>query len=152
MPFSRRYRHPQGSPEAALQILVANLDYSDYLGRLAIARVFNGTLRNGDEAGISKPDGSIEKVKITKLFSFSGLKRIDIDATTLGDIVAVAGVEGINIGDTITSSRRPLRCRGSPSTSPRSPCNLRSILRRFPDARDNSSPHAICANDCKKNC
>jgi GTP-binding protein len=98
---------PQGSPEAALQILVANLDYSDYLGRLAIARVFNGTLRNGDEAGISKPDGSIEKVKITKLFSFSGLKRIDIDATTLGDIVAVAGVEGINIGDTITSVETP---------------------------------------------
>jgi GTP-binding protein len=98
---------PQGSPEATLQILVANLDYSDYLGRLAIARVFNGTLRNGDEAGISKPDGSLDKVKITKLFSFSGLKRIEIDATTLGDIVAVAGVEGINIGDTITSIETP---------------------------------------------
>ncbi len=98
---------PQGSPEAALQILVANLDYSDYLGRLAIARVFNGTLRNGDEAGITKPDGSLDKVKITKLFSFSGLKRIEIDATTLGDIVAVAGVEGINIGDTITSVETP---------------------------------------------
>jgi GTP-binding protein len=98
---------PQGSPEAALQILVANLDYSDYLGRMAIARVFNGTLRNGDEAGISKPDGSLDKVKITKLFSFSGLKRIEIDATTLGDIVAVAGVEGINIGDTITSIETP---------------------------------------------
>ena len=98
---------PQGSPEAALQILVANLDYSDYLGRLAIARVFNGTLRSGDEAGITKPDGSLDKVKITKLFSFSGLKRIEIDATALGDIVAVAGVEGINIGDTITSVETP---------------------------------------------
>jgi GTP-binding protein len=98
---------PQGEPEATLQILVANLDYSDYLGRLAIARVFNGTLRNGDEAGITKPDGSLDKVKITKLFSFSGLKRIEIDATTLGDIVAVAGVEGINIGDTITSIETP---------------------------------------------
>jgi len=98
---------PQGSPEAALQILVANLDYSDYLGRMAIARVFNGTLRNGDEAGISKPDGSLDKVKITKLFSFSGLKRIEIDATTPRDIVAVAGVEGINIGDTITSIETP---------------------------------------------
>jgi GTP-binding protein len=98
---------PQGSAEAALQILVANLDYSDYLGRMAIARVFNGTLRNGDEAGITKPDGSLDKVKITKLFSFSGLKRIEIDATSLGDIVAVAGVEGINIGDTITSVETP---------------------------------------------
>ncbi len=98
---------PQGSPEAVLQILVANLDYSDYLGRLAISRVFNGTLHNGDEAGITKPDGSLDKVKITKLFSFSGLKRIEIDATTLGDIVAIAGVEGINIGDTITSVETP---------------------------------------------
>jgi GTP-binding protein len=98
---------PQGSPEGVLQILVANLDYSDYLGRLAIARVFNGTLRIGDEAGITKPDGSLDKVKITKLFSFSGLKRIEIDATTLGDIVAIAGVEGINIGDTITSVETP---------------------------------------------
>ena len=98
---------PQGSPEAALQILVANLDYSDYLGRMAISRVFNGTLHNGDEAAITKPDGSLDKVKITKLFSFSGLKRIEIDATTLGDIVAIAGVEGINIGDTITSVETP---------------------------------------------
>ena len=98
---------PQGSPEAPLQILVANLDYSDYLGRMAIARVFNGVLRHGEEAAIAKPDGSLEKVKITKMFSFSGLKRIEIEATDLGDIVAIAGVEGINIGDTITSPETP---------------------------------------------
>src|SRR5262249_41519379 len=89
---------PQGSPDETLQILVANLDYSDYLGRLAIARVFNGTLHTGEEVGIAKPDGHIEKVKITKLFSFSGLKRVDITETELGDIVAIAGVTGINIG------------------------------------------------------
>ena len=98
---------PKGTPEATLQILVANLDYSDYLGRLAIARVFNGTLHNGDEVGIAKPDGHVEKVKITKLFSFSGLKRADITQTELGDIVAIAGVTGINIGDTITSLETP---------------------------------------------
>ena len=98
---------PKGAPDATLQILVANLDYSDYLGRLAIARVFNGTLHNGDEVGIAKPDGHVEKVKITKLFSFSGLKRVDISQTELGDIVAVAGVTGINIGDTITSLESP---------------------------------------------
>src|SRR5262249_28397615 len=91
----------------ALQILVANLDYSDYLGRLAIARVFNGQLRTGEEVGIAKLDGSIQKVKITKLFSFSGLKRADIDETALGDIVAIAGVEGINIGETITNVENP---------------------------------------------
>ncbi len=98
---------PKGTPDASLQILVANLDYSDYLGRLAIARVFNGTLHTGEEVGISKPDGHIQKVKITKLFSFSGLKRVDVTETDLGDIVAVAGVEGINIGDTIVNLENP---------------------------------------------
>ncbi|MHB1856169.1 MAG: translational GTPase TypA [Acidobacteriaceae bacterium] len=96
-----------GDPEGPLQILVTNLDYSDYLGRLAIARVFNGTLHTGDEVAISKRDGSLEKTKITKLFSFSGLKRVDIEETTLGDIVAVAGVSGITIGETITSLETP---------------------------------------------
>ena len=96
-----------GDPAGPLQILVTNLDYSDYLGRLAIARVFNGTLHTGDEVAISKRDGSLEKTKITKLFSFSGLKRVDIEETTLGDIVAVAGVSGITIGETITSLETP---------------------------------------------
>jgi GTP-binding protein len=98
---------PKGDPAGPLQILVANLDYSDYLGRLAIARVFNGTMRTGEEVGIAKLDGAVEKTKITKLFSFSGLKRTDITETELGDIVAVAGVEGITIGDTITNAENP---------------------------------------------
>jgi GTP-binding protein len=98
---------PEGDPAGPLQILVANLDYSDYLGRLAIARVFNGTLRTGEEVGIAKLEGSVQRTKITKLFSFSGLKRTDITETQLGDIVAVAGVEGITIGETITSAENP---------------------------------------------
>jgi len=98
---------PAGEAGNTLQILVANLDYSDYLGRLAIARVFNGTLRNGEDVGIAKLDGSMQKVKITKLFSFSGLKRVDTDKTELGDIVAIAGVEDIGIGETITSIENP---------------------------------------------
>jgi GTP-binding protein len=98
---------PSGDVAGVLQVLVANLDYSDYLGRLAIARVFNGTLRNGDEVGISKLDGSLQKVKITKLFTFSGLNRVDEPETDLGDIVAVAGVSGITIGETITSAEEP---------------------------------------------
>src|SRR5512142_1596023 len=98
---------PAGEAAGPLQILVANLDYSDYLGRLAIARVFNGTMRTGEEVGIAKRDGSIEKVKITKLFSFAGLNRTDITETDLGDIVAVAGVTGITIGETITNAENP---------------------------------------------
>jgi GTP-binding protein len=99
--------HPTGDVDGPLQVLVANLDYSDYLGRLAIARVFNGTLRTGEDVAIAKRDGSMENTKITKLFSFAGLKRTDITETELGDIVAVAGVEGINIGETITNVENP---------------------------------------------
>ena len=98
---------PQGDASGPLQILVANLDYSDYLGRLAIARVFNGTMKTGEEVAIARIDGSLHKTKITKLFSFSGLKRTDITETQLGDIIAVAGVEGITIGETITDVNNP---------------------------------------------
>ncbi|HWZ12525.1 MAG TPA: translational GTPase TypA [Acidobacteriaceae bacterium] len=96
-----------GDSEASTQVLVTNLDYSDYLGRLAISRVFNGTLRSGEEVNISKRDGSLQKTKITKLFTFNGLKREAIEQTALGDIVAIAGVEGITIGETITSLENP---------------------------------------------
>lgn len=97
----------KGDPEGSLQILVTNLDYSDYLGRLAIARVFNGTLKTGQEVAVSKVNGSMENVKITKLFSFDGLKRTDITETTIGDIVAIAGVPGITIGESFTSVENP---------------------------------------------
>jgi len=98
---------PGGDADGPLQILVANLDYSDYLGRIAIARVFNGTLRTGADAGIAKVDGTVSRTRITRLFSFSGLHRTDIEATDLGDIIAVAGVAGIAIGDTITDPDAP---------------------------------------------
>ncbi|MBV9267501.1 MAG: translational GTPase TypA [Acidobacteriaceae bacterium] len=98
---------PKGNPEDVLQLLVANLDYSDYLGRLAIGRVFNGTLRHGDEVSIAKLDGAIQKTRITKLYSFEGLKRVDETIGRTGDILAIAGVEGITIGETVTSSETP---------------------------------------------
>ncbi len=99
---------PKGDPNHVLQLLVANLDYSDYLGRLAIGRVFNGTLRSGDEVAIAKLDGTFHKTRITKLFSFEGLKRIDEKESQPGDIVAIAGVEGITIGETVTSAETPM--------------------------------------------
>src|SRR5213080_774936 len=103
----RHIPQPPGDPSGTLQILVANLDYSDYLGRLAIARVFNGTLNIGDEVGIVKLDGAVQKTKITKLYSFEGLKRVDETIGTPGDILAIAGVEGINIGETVTRPDDP---------------------------------------------
>jgi len=96
-----------GDPKASLQMLVANLDYSDYLGRLAIGRVFEGTLRYGDEVGIVKLDGTLQKTRITKLYSFEGLKRVDETEGRPGDLLAIAGVEGITIGETVTSAEKP---------------------------------------------
>jgi GTP-binding protein len=97
-----------GDPDAPLQILVTNLDYSEYFGRIAIARVFQGTLHVGDEVMLSRRDLSLQKVKITKLFTFAGLKRTETTETEIGDIVAVAGVEGITIGETLTSVETPM--------------------------------------------
>jgi GTP-binding protein len=98
---------PVGDADDILQLLVANLDYSDYLGRLAIGRVFNGTLRHGDEVAIAKLDGTFHKTKITKMYSFEGLKRVDETIGRPGDIMAIAGVEGITIGETLTHAETP---------------------------------------------
>ena len=98
---------PTGDPNAVLQALVANLDYSEYLGRLAIGRIFQGTLKHGDDVAICHLDGSIQKTRITKMYSFEGLRRVDETELRAGDIVAVAGVEGITIGETITSADTP---------------------------------------------
>jgi GTP-binding protein len=98
---------PQGDPDAILQLQVANLDYSDYLGRLAIGRVFQGTLRHGDEVAIAKLDGKFQKTRITKLYSFEGLKRVDETIGRPGDILSIAGVEGITIGETVTHAETP---------------------------------------------
>ena len=98
---------PAGDPEAELQLLVANLDYSDYLGRMAIGRVFAGTLRQGDEVSICKLDGSIKKTRITKMYSFEGLKRVEETVARPGDVLAIAGVEGITIGETVSDPENP---------------------------------------------
>jgi GTP-binding protein len=98
---------PSGDAAAVLQIQVTNLDYSDYLGRLAIARVFSGTLKRGTEVGIAKLSGVIQPTKITKLFTFRGLERDEAEEVAAGDICAIAGVEGIQIGESITDLANP---------------------------------------------
>ena len=98
---------PKGDATAPLQLMVSNLDYNDYLGRLAIGRISHGTLAAGDEAGIAKADDTVETTKITKLFTFSGLERVSTDEARTGDIVCIAGVGGIAIGDTVTSAETP---------------------------------------------
>ncbi len=98
---------PEGDPDAPLQLLVANLDYSDYLGRMAIGRVLAGTLRQGDEVSICKLDGSVEKTRITKMYSFEGLKRVEETEARPGEVLAIAGVEGITIGETVSDPDDP---------------------------------------------
>jgi GTP-binding protein len=98
---------PAGESSGTLQLLVANLDYSEYHGRLALGRIFSGTLHRGDEVAIAKLDGSVHTTRITKLYGFEGLERIDLETAEVGDIVAIAGVEGITIGETVTSAEFP---------------------------------------------
>ncbi len=98
---------PSGDPADVLQLLVVNLDYSEYHGRLAIGRIFSGTLRRGDEVAIVKLDGTTQTTQITKLYGFKGLERTEINHAEAGDIVAIAGVEGITIGETVTSAETP---------------------------------------------
>jgi len=91
----------------ALQLLVANLDYNDYVGRLAIGRIFSGEIKIGDQIAVVKPDRSLQKTKVSQLYVFEGLKREPVERAGFGEIVALAGIENINIGDTITSIENP---------------------------------------------
>ena len=101
---------PVGDPDAPLQFQVANLDYSDYLGRIAIGRVFQGTFRLGEEVSICKLGGQIQRTRITKMYSFEGLKRVEETEAHPGDVLAITGVEGITIGETVSDAENPSRC------------------------------------------
>ncbi|MGB9609422.1 MAG: translational GTPase TypA [Bryobacteraceae bacterium] len=108
--FEAILRHvppPKGDPAAPLRFQVANLDYSDYFGRIAIGRVFDGTMRVGEEAAVVKLDGRVERARITKLFSFEGLNRVEEAEAGPGSVVALAGIEGITIGETVSSAEDP---------------------------------------------
>lgn len=91
----------------SLQLLVANLDYSDYVGRLAIGRIFSGEIALGDQVVVVQRDGGVKKVRISQLYVFEGLKREAVERAGVGEIVALAGFDDIEIGDTITSAENP---------------------------------------------
>jgi len=109
---------PMGDANAPLQMLVANLDSSDYLGRIAIGRVFNGTVRLNDAIAVMKVDGTVEQTRVTKLFAFDGLKRVEIDSAAAGDIVCLAGIEDITIGETIADPANPVAIPHIPVDEP----------------------------------
>ena len=97
---------PMGDPSATLQLLVTNLDYSDYLGRLAVGRIVNGTLQANSSVGIARERG-VEKAKIGTVYSHEGLKRVDVSSAVAGDIVALAGLDEVTIGDSLVDFDDP---------------------------------------------
>jgi GTP-binding protein len=98
---------PNAPVDGVLQLLVANLDYNDYVGRLAIGRIFSGAVAVGDQVSICKLDGRIEKTKVTKLYAFEGMKQTPIEHAEAGEIVALAGIDDIYIGETVSSADDP---------------------------------------------
>ncbi len=98
---------PIGDPNKPLQLQVTTLDYSDYLGRIVIGKIHNGTITSGQQAALISEDGTITKGKITKLLGFDGLKRVEMQTSSAGNIVAVSGFATANIGETITCPNEP---------------------------------------------
>jgi len=98
---------PSGSPDNTLQTQIFTLDYDNYVGRIGIARIFNGRIKAGEQVMLAKSDGEKVKGCISKLIGFLGLERIEIDEAEAGDIVAIAGFNDIDVGDTITDPNNP---------------------------------------------
>jgi GTP-binding protein len=108
--FEAILRHvpaPIGDPERPLQLQVTTLDYSEYLGRIVIGKIHNGTIKAGQQAALIKDNGAVVKSKISKLLGFDGLKRVELESSSAGNIVAVAGFADANIGETITCPNEP---------------------------------------------
>ncbi|MFV2073022.1 MAG: translational GTPase TypA [Thermoanaerobaculales bacterium] len=97
---------PQGNPSASLQMLVTNLDYSDYLGRLAIGRIVNGTLHANSTVAIAREEG-IGKAKVGVVYSHEGLRRLEVEQAVAGDIIALAGIDEVTIGDSLVDPDDP---------------------------------------------
>lgn len=95
---------PEGDPEQPLQLLFSSLDYDDYVGRIGVGKVERGSVKMGQNVVICKQDGTTQNVKVSRLYQFEGLKRAEVDSAKAGDIVAVSGIEGLNIGETICAT------------------------------------------------
>ncbi len=98
---------PTGDGTAPFRMLVTTIDYNDYLGRLGIGRIDRGTIRLGGPMKIVHRDGAIEDARVTKIYSFEGLKRLEVDAASVGDVIAIAGMEDVDIGETIADAADP---------------------------------------------
>ncbi|MEA2110710.1 MAG: translational GTPase TypA [Campylobacterota bacterium] len=99
---------PEGDKDNSVQAQVFTLDYDNYVGKIGISRIFNGTLNKGDQIMLAKADGEFVKGKISKLIGFLGLNRMEIDQAEAGDIVAIAGMETVDVGDSVVDPNNPM--------------------------------------------
>ncbi len=98
---------PQGELDKPLQMVVTTIEYNDYVGRMAIGKVHRGVVKQGERVGICKQDGEIDTKSITKIFTYQGLGKEEVEEAKVGDIIALAGTEGINIGETVADVHNP---------------------------------------------
>jgi len=99
---------PEGNPTAPFQLLVTNIDYNDYIGRIATGRIFNGKVSAGETIALIKRDGTISKARVTKLLGYEGLKQVDIPEAFTGDIITIAGFTEVGIGETLAAADNPI--------------------------------------------
>jgi GTP-binding protein len=103
-----RVHPPQGDPNAPLQMLITTLDYSDYVGRIAIGRVYNGAIKSGQVVGVCRADGSVTQTRVLKLLGFEGLGRQPVENIGTGDLCALEGLKEFDIGDTVADIENPV--------------------------------------------
>ncbi|HSR36277.1 MAG TPA: translational GTPase TypA, partial [Desulfurivibrionaceae bacterium] len=99
---------PKGDPKAPFQLLVTNIDYNDYIGRIATGKIYSGRVKTGENLAVIKRDGSITRGRISKLLGYEGLKQVEIQEAVTGDIVTVAGFDEVGIGETLASAENPV--------------------------------------------
>jgi len=104
----RRVLPPIANPDLPFQMLVTMLDYNSYVGRIAIGRVFHGVVRVGDPVALVKRDGTVTRGKVIKIMKYRGLIRVEVDEAIAGDIISISGIEGVEVGETLTCVDKPM--------------------------------------------
>jgi GTP-binding protein len=103
----KKVKEPGGNPDESFQFLATSVIYDNYIGKIAIGKIYHGRVKDGDDLTLLKQDGSSVKSRVTKLFEFNGLKRTEITESSAGDIVAIAGFENVDLGDTLAGGDSP---------------------------------------------
>ena len=99
---------PKGDANAPFQLLVTNIDYNDYIGRIATGKIYSGKVKAGESLAVIKRDGTIVKGRISKLLGYEGLKQVEIEEAVTGDIISIAGFDTVGIGETLANAENPV--------------------------------------------